>query len=1230
MATFADLLLLLRADASDVDAKLKSTQDGIEKLGEGLDLKKLRDGFLEIAAMAGIATGAFEIAKEALVSFAKAEDVKTSFELLTGSADRANAAFDGLKDTALRLALPFEELVSVSQRLAPQFGVGTTAMAATLQAAGDAAAATGRSFSTIADGLDRIAITGQVSTRQMFQFGVSMQDIATAMGVSVTEAIALLKKGGQDAQSDVNAIVAAIEAKFGGAAEKIGENLTGQLTKLKDELGFISEDLGKALAPVAEDLIAGLKDMEPTLKVIADATVLAVTGFKDMTTAIGGVVPEFVKIALSAPSMIALGTAVGFVGAALAAIVDTAHGALVEIAALGNAILTGDWSKVPTVFAATGDAMQKAWVTNFQEIATRGDEMQQKLDGAFLDAQLGAQKSALAMFGLAESLKQPPPLIDAITQAYKDLGVKLPPTQAELDKVANSFELISGQYEKGLIPLSQYDAAVDSFTKKMTSLQGAFVAATLPADELGKALKLAGIKDASDELAKLQAGVAAASTGFDNGRTSASAYAAEIDKLTAFEQKNSTDGIAGLTTALSIAGEDFVRGKTSIQDYAAALDNLIAAMPATQDAILKQSAAIAGLGTGFDILIRNIPTTEGALKNLGLQTMPQLNRAVELAQKDFDAVTEAFKRNEATSQDVAIAWGRLHDAQVKISEDKLDQQKLGIPDLEILQRRVNDANTAYEDLASKGLLNATTALEGQVTKQRDAIDLAVQMGQDTTNLRIDLDATTEALKRQTLGFSDLAASLKGVELSGIQGVFHDLLFDVGSIGDAFKKLGESMVDTVVNRILKDALSPLLDSLDKVIVKGVQALEGLLGIGTGGGGVLGTTVGAAGGAAGTIGSTAAMTSQTAATTANTAALSALTAALSAATGAGAAGTAAGAAGGVAQAGGGAASAASGAIGAAIAPLAGIITGAISAVTGVISVFQNMHQETSLNAIELNTRITSILLGSIDATGKGYQDADNVKVWTKTIGVTILEIKAMLYATIHTDLVGIWGAISSISAPKQQSSDFSAITGAISDQSIGIVNELKNIEGYDWGSLHSDLVGIWNSVGASTNLIVPRLDSLITLLSGGAISVSPTVSVSSTIPSSGPAAINFDAVTAPLKTLTDIVSTNFGLALSWGAGLSVKVEQLTAFVSASGETLMGILNGISSAAIGMSGMRDSLNSINANLVAIKSDTVAISQNTARQPTFTGNVYLDAQELFASFVRWSQQSGNVVPGY
>ncbi len=279
----------------------------------------------------------------------------------------------------------------------------------------------------------------------------------------------------------------------------------------------------------------------------------------------------------------------------------------------------------------------------------------------------------------------------------------------------------------------------------------------------------------------------------------------------------------------------------------------------------------------------------------------------------------------------------------------------------------------------------------------------------------------------------------------------------------FKKMGEGMVDVVTNRIIKDAMTPLLDALDKVIAKAVTALEKVTGIGVpslpagsvpgatpptlpSAGGIPGIPTGTIGsiptlpgpvtdiGAIGTgaIGDTVAtgdtlagigQSAADAATSASEAAGSAASAASSVAdsveplttigqSASDAASAASDAASSTASAAGSVAdsassiSSASGAIGASIAPLAGIVTGAISAVTGVIGVFQNMHQETSLNAIELNTRQTAILLGTQHADKTGFQDADNIKTWTKFGAVTTGEIKDALYSTIHPDLVGIW--------------------------------------------------------------------------------------------------------------------------------------------------------------------------------------------------------------------------------
>ena len=409
--------------------------------------------------------------------------------------------------------------------------------------------------------------------------------------------------------------------------------------------------------------------------------------------------------------------------------------------------------------------------------------------------------------------------------------MKLPPTQAELDKVTNAFETIQAAYTAGLIPLSQYDAAIDSFTKKMKSLEGAFLPANLPADVLGDALKAAGIQNATDQIEKLQEGVAAAGAAFDIGRIPASAYAAEIDKLTTAEQKNATDGITGLTAALSIAGENFATGKIGLDAYGQALDNLVQTFPNFQDAVNKQEVSIAGLNVTMATITQTVPNVDQILRSFGVETADDVTAHIKTLQAQLDAANQAMGLGvPGAAQAAQAAEHALLLEQQALSNSALDDKTLGIPNLQTLQQTLGDTNRAYQDLASGGMLNTVTNLQAMITQQNAAIAVAVQQGQDTTQLRIDLDSMKDSLSRATLGFSDMAASLKQVELSGIDTVFHDILFDIGSVGDAFKQLGENMVDVVVNRIIKDALTPLLTALDSVIAKGVAALEQVAGIG----------------------------------------------------------------------------------------------------------------------------------------------------------------------------------------------------------------------------------------------------------------------------------------------------------------------------------------------------------------------------------------------------------------
>ena len=1057
------------------------------------------EGFKTLLEQVGIAVGTFEILKESLTTFSQVQDLISSFTLLSGSAETASMAFDDLKEMSDKLGLSTDQLITVAQRLAPVFGVGTESAAAVMTAAADAAKAAGVPFETVALSLERIETSGQLTSRQLVAMGISMDQVAETMSnmagrtITVSDALALLKKGAMDAATDTTIAIQTIEDNMGGAAATIAENLSGQFQELKNTMHEVAISIGDALAPLALSIIATFNQMEPTLMGIGSGAHLAAQGIGELATALDGVVPEFLKMTLSADGMISLGTAIGFVGAALGAIIDTAHGAAVEIAALGAATLTGDWSKIPAVFAATGDAMQKAWVDNFKNIAAAGDAMQAALatDAQMAKASVGDILASGDTFagtgGTGGGSTSPPP--DFTNQLLAQAEAKKVLTQAstDLNKAdADYAEFLKATYIPAILTVSQSQQNVADAEAVWTAVESAMRVTRA-------AIAAADQKDTAT-LSALEATFA------DQAAASAVAHAHYTDALK--DQTLSKTTLATVTKDLDSA-EAAIASATkasyipTVLDHAAALQNVADAEAAQQAAIANVQKAMADLSTAYATATKDANgnvTDSNALKaaqdNLAASKVALTAASTKVTQANKDESTSANlllnseKLIDATEQqqiatrvkllpptldiqkatlDYIQALKDTHDASVavddaelgisiergnaiaglggsgtglidaetklklardvlttstktlndtqqilvnnfKLSSDAIaelvnhqndytDAQKisvaetseLGIPSMEGLSEAAQKAQAAYDDLASKGFPNYTVALEASAAAQQKQIDLAVQMGQDTTDMRIQLDQTTSALQRQQQGWLDVYKSLNQVVTADFSTFADDLIFNFDKIGTDFKKLGQDIVDTILNGIIKQALTPLIEAMDKLIVEGLNWLAQLLGLG----GIFGTAAASGPAIAATTANTTAVSAQTTALAANTAAITALTSAMSGQTAA-AVGTDAGGA-----AGGGAGGVGSG-IGAAVGGIAGminVVSGVVSAVTGVISVFQNMHQETSLNAIESNTRVGALYTLAVQQWIQGIAEWNSNSMFPQLEGINQSLVQAL---------------------------------------------------------------------------------------------------------------------------------------------------------------------------------------------------------------------------------------------
>ena len=1046
-------------EAEEAKPGFDHLKESVNETGEGLV------GLLE---KLGLAVTVFETVKESLGAFSQIQDITTSFTLLAGSEEKSKAAMEELTALSDKLAVSTGTLLSTAQRLAPQFGVGTKFMTDALTAAADAAAATGRDFETVSQAIERVALTGQVSARQLNALGISMGDIATTMGLTVEQASEDMKKGALDATTDVQVLIDTIERRFPGAAELIAQNVSGQFQELKNQLHELAVGIGTELEPLATDLIAFAKsDVVPfihnlvvafgslpepirntAIEIAALATALKVSGAIGLLESLAAVAGTTAAVLVSA--------AAGF-AATVYTIKGTVDSVKDSIESLKNQFggtkkliddMMGATSSAGGIFsqfgfkvdpnaaasteqaaAATGDytnklvaaeAAKKALAQASADLNQIDQLYAQFLKATYVPAILDVasaesnvastyatyQAAVLALADTrskiaagntslhAQEQQEAQDVIaaaNAYTQAGKDLTLSKT-TQATVTRDLDSAEAAIAQATKSsYIPaILDHQTALDNIAAAERGqtdaiqavrdaeqeLQEAYAAATKDAN--GNIVASDAIKASEDGLAKTKVDLVAAEARLTQARKDAT---------------SSANTLAQITKDIDAAEKSAIQTKRLLApaqtDVNAAVNDYMTALKSVSDASDIEAAAAVNLGNAWKTA--DPQKIADAEKNLRAAhegvtvATTSLSAAQQVLTRDFSVTSDALDELKRHTEDYTDAQNRM----------VVELSSLGVPSLEALTMAANKSRDAYNDLVNSGVLNYTQALEASIKPQQDAINAATQMGQDTTDLRIKLDETTSALDRQSKGWYEVWVALNQVVTSDIDKTFGDILFNIGQVGTDLKKLGEDIVNTILNGIIKQALTPLIQEMDKLIVEGVQWLASLVGLVIPGlGGILGAGP-----------QVAATTANTAALTANTAALGALSASMGGSAVAGAAGDVGGAVSGAGGAGGGI----GGAIGAGLAPIMGIITGAITAVTGVISVFQNMHQETSLNAIELNTRLTAIAMEGAWQSG----DHETIYFWTKLIEMHTHEMRDFNWTVLKPSLDIVSQYLSNIS-------------------------------------------------------------------------------------------------------------------------------------------------------------------------------------------------------------------------
>lgn len=264
MARGNSVKVRIDGDASDLEKKLKnigkSAQAGLADVKAGIDLAT--------SAMKNLAS----VAEKGIGYNASIEQLKTSFEVMTGSAEKAVDVVERLRIMGAETPFEMKDLASTTQLLM-QYGFTADEALDRMRMLGDVAQGNKEAMNSIALGYAQMSSAQKVNLvdiKQMINGGFNpLQEISERTGESMGSLYDRISKGTMTVDEITESMRMATSegGKFYQSMEKQSQTLNGQLSTLKDNadqlLGSLTEGVSEGLRdqilPFANNLVGELQ-----------------------------------------------------------------------------------------------------------------------------------------------------------------------------------------------------------------------------------------------------------------------------------------------------------------------------------------------------------------------------------------------------------------------------------------------------------------------------------------------------------------------------------------------------------------------------------------------------------------------------------------------------------------------------------------------------------------------------------------------------------------------------------------------------------------------------------------------------------------------------------------------------------------------------------------------------------------------------------------------------------
>ncbi len=272
MAGKGSVVISIDGDASKFEKVLSSVTGKSKRMISGIGT--VAGGVAKGATLVyGAVSAAMSVAGVASIKYnASIEQLQTSFETMTGSAEKAAEIVQRLRTMGAETPFETADLAKVTQLLM-QYGFEADDALAKMRMLGDIAQGNTQAMESIATGYAQMASAGKVNLqdiRQMINGGFNpLQEISERTGESMASLYDRISKGTMAVDEITESMIHATSegGKFYQSMEKQRQTLNGQLSTLKDNLSSfggmifepISDQLRDALIPDANAILTDLQ-----------------------------------------------------------------------------------------------------------------------------------------------------------------------------------------------------------------------------------------------------------------------------------------------------------------------------------------------------------------------------------------------------------------------------------------------------------------------------------------------------------------------------------------------------------------------------------------------------------------------------------------------------------------------------------------------------------------------------------------------------------------------------------------------------------------------------------------------------------------------------------------------------------------------------------------------------------------------------------------------------------